>query len=172
VQAAAEGVSAAAERALEDLADAELGVRMVEHFCESLHRSTPEEQRELREIWGEVDEPLLLRSSRELSKQEQERVLGALRVAMADGRGEAADLTLVQETSDDLTCGIEVSGKGHTVGWSIHAYLSQIEEKIQDVLSEEAQRESEEAQEEETAAESPSPAGVAKMEERARQTGS
>lgn len=146
VQTAAEGVAAAAERALEDLADTDLQSRIVQHFCETLSRATLEERQRLREVWGRQTEPLIVRSNREFSDREREDLRGILRAAIAVEDTSGPTVPVEFEVSDDLTCGLEISGAGYTVGWSIRSYLADLEERIQKALAEEAQRGSVEAQ--------------------------
>ena len=160
IQTAAEGVTAAAERALEDLADSKLEARIVQHFCHNLAAATLEERQRLRDVWGQVTEPLIVRSHRELAEHQQSELQSVLRAALAVEDAAPSGIPIDFETSEDLACGLEISGAGHTVGWNIHSYLSALEARIQDALAEDAQRESAEAQEEAALAETATEVGA------------
>lgn len=153
VRTAAEGVTSVARHALEDLADADIEGRAVRRLCDKLSRSSSQERQSLLEAWGQLDEPLVVQSSRELSKKERKLLEDALGTAMSTESAGGLRVALDYQVSDKLACGVEISGAGYTVGWSIRAYLAAVEERIQDELSEEASRESSEAQQEAAEAE-------------------
>lgn len=152
VGVAARGATAAAERALEDLADAKLFERVLQRFCMRLRHLDKEEAQGLADAWGSLDEPLVVRSSRELGERQRKEISRAMHHAIPSSAG-AREESLTVQVTDELACGIELSGAGHAVGWSIRSYLGQLENRLEDALSEEARRESDVAEREASLAE-------------------
>lgn len=140
VRTSAHGVAVAARRALRELSSTDLEERMVDLFCDRLRHSDDQERRKLRDAWAGLDQPLVVRTSRELGAKQRDRLVAALERALTEGDG--AGLDLQWEVSEKLACGIEVSGAGYAVGWSIDAYLSEVEATLREALDREISRES------------------------------
>lgn len=121
-QRTAEAVEAVAQKALRDLADTQLEQQIVAVFIERL-KCLDKEQCE-----AMVDNAGTLRvSSRfELDSALRSRLTRALHEHVA------ADAEVEYRQSDELLCGIEVSGEGRRLGWNLADYMEGLQSRVKE----------------------------------------
>jgi F-type H+-transporting ATPase subunit b len=134
VRTSAVGVVSATRRALSDLADSEIEDRIARRLCERLRECSEDEREELQRAWFGLDTPLVVRSSWELEDDVADTIASAIRAAM----GDASSMKIDFRIADDVTCGFEIVGGGYQLGWSIDSYLSEVAQRVRDVVGEQA----------------------------------
>jgi F-type H+-transporting ATPase subunit b len=122
---AASATWAAVERALRDLADAELDERVVAAFARRLDDAASDD--ELVVAVAEADE-LVVRSARALSDEQQEQLAALL----SDRFGARVEPRFT--TSPDLLVGVQLEAGDRFVGWSGREYLTALEEQVGQLL--------------------------------------
>lgn len=116
-------------KALADLASADLEAAMVDAFIHRLQNLDGEARQSLLERLDGSDDTILIRTSSELNGDARQRVREAVKEQLTNTR------ELIFETSPDLICGIELHAPGYKVAWSIENYLSNLEDRLDDVLA-------------------------------------
>ncbi len=134
VRTATVGVGEAVRRVLAELSDADFDQRMVERLCARLEGLDDSERAALAEAWGDLDGPLLVTSTRALSEAEREQLRRSLARALA-----GPSPALRWERSDALVCGVEITGAGRSIAWSIDGYLTELEDQLEAALAEDSQ---------------------------------
>lgn len=120
---AATGFVALARRAIADLAGADLEAQMVRTFLARLRGG------ELGPIAADC-EAVVVSSGFELAAELKREITRTLHQEI--GR----DLEVVFQVSADISCGLEVSGGGRSVLWSLDGYLDGLEERLTALLKE------------------------------------
>ncbi len=146
-----------ARRTLRDVVDVEIEQRAIAIFIERL-RNLPQPKRdEITYSQERSRSPILIRSSFELSQQQQEKLLNTLQqqfaiekeLAVVEGLEEENEETAevpthqipVQfVTSARLICGISLLIAGQEIGWNFQGYLSDIEARFSRRLKEEIEK--------------------------------
>jgi F-type H+-transporting ATPase subunit b len=111
---------ALARRALGELANADLETQMVETFLGRLHGDERGAVEEIAASCRQVGQPLLVASGFELPPELKRRVTRAIHDDLGD------DLEIAYQTSADVSCGLERSGGGRSVLWSLEGYLDSL----------------------------------------------
>ena len=114
-------VETLARQALHDLADADLEARMVEVFIGRLTALDAESRRRLSATQG----PLRVATTVSLAPALEARLTEALHAQF----GAERDVEVVRAASP--LCGIELTGGGHRLGWSLADYLDALHEQIE-----------------------------------------
>lgn len=125
----AKEVFAIARQALTDLADAPLEAQMVAVFLRRLAALTAAEQAALRAAFTPASEPLRVQTRFALSEPLSAEILTAVRAVLGP------EIELSFESSDRLINGIELSSQGQKLAWSLTDYLSAMEDKLGQLLS-------------------------------------
>ncbi len=121
-----------ARKGLADRAGSELEERMVQLFCERVHDMSEDEHLLLAEAASGSQEPLLVRSTLDLSATQQTQVNKAVNEALKNS------LRLQFQTAPQLVCGIELSCGGRKIGWNIDQYLAELRRSVKDLASPDA----------------------------------
>lgn len=122
---AGQGVVAATERVLADLADHDLQSRVVETFRRRLARAG--EEGGVRESLAGAD-PLIVRSAFELDEGARDRLRQTFREAL-DAQGEVRF-----ETDEALVLGLRLEAGDQEIRWSAVDHLHELEERIGSLL--------------------------------------
>ncbi|MFP4055682.1 MAG: F0F1 ATP synthase subunit B [Candidatus Brocadiia bacterium] len=136
----AEHTFAIARRALQDLAGASLEERIAETFLQRLDSVDEEEWQALAQALGGGEEgprQLTLRSSFQLPDDKQQAIGEAVQGHVGDG------VELRFETSDDPLCGIELTGHGRKIAWSVGQYLDALQEAVSQIVEQQARQQPE-----------------------------
>jgi F-type H+-transporting ATPase subunit b len=115
---------------LHELADDDLEKRLIQGF---LHRLSNLDQSERETLFKQIkntDEPAIVRSVFEISDSSKQKIEKTL-ADFTEGEFEVQF-----KSSEDLICGIEIHANGQKLGWSIDAYLRDLEEDIALALQE------------------------------------
>jgi len=120
---AAQRFLALARRSLADLASADLEAQMVATFLARLPRSDA-----LAAI-AAAGGPVVVASGFELAPELKRQITRALHQEQGDG-----DLEVAYRISPDISCGIELSGGGRSVLWSLDGYLDGLETRLAALL--------------------------------------
>lgn len=131
-QRATQQVCAIARRALADLADAELERQVSQIFLRRLKKLTAEERtmfaRLVRETIQQAQEELVISSAFTLPAETQQQIVHTLRDELAE------DFNVRFEVVPALLCGIELRGRSRKIAWSLHDYLTTLEENLARLL--------------------------------------
>jgi F-type H+-transporting ATPase subunit b len=121
-------IFAIARKVLADLASASLEEHMVRVFL----RHLDEQKKQLAEALGPPSGEILVRSAFELPQQ--------LRVDIESAVGEVAadNIHCRFETAPGQISGIELTAGGYKVAWSVEDYLRSLEERLNELIGEEA----------------------------------
>ena len=131
---AATQVYAIARKAFEDLADADLGERMVDVFLVRIQKMKKKEREALATSIKEGGNEVVIRSAFELSPKMREKMTRALHQHLTD------EINPHYETASDLIVGIELKTRGRKIAWNLQHYLDTLEENALHTLEQEAQR--------------------------------
>ena len=131
---AATHVYAIARKAFEDLADADLGERMVDVFLVRIQKMKKKEREALATSIKEGGNEVVIRSAFELSPKMREKMTRALHQHLTD------EINPHYETASDLIVGIELKTRGRKIAWNLQHYLDTLEENALHTLEQEAQR--------------------------------
>ncbi len=123
---AGEQVCEIARRALADLADAELESRIVDVLIKRL----PDVPQKDRDALKKATPPLKIATAFELAESDREKI------AKAVGEHIRSDAEVEFETAPELTCGIELRGGGHEIGWTVEGYIRGIHESLAAAIDE------------------------------------
>jgi F-type H+-transporting ATPase subunit b len=129
-------VFAIAEKALADLADADVETQMVAVFSRRLENMDSSQSAELQRALlantpaAKANDKLALKvlCSHVLSAAQQQTLRENLGVFLAQD----IDVDFLQ--SQDLICGIEIEVEGFKIGWSMAEYLQSLQERLSDQL--------------------------------------
>jgi F-type H+-transporting ATPase subunit b len=131
---AATQVYAIARKAFEDLADADLGERMVDVFLVRIQKMKKEEREALATSIKEGGNEVVIRSAFEISPKMRKKMTRALHQHLTD------EINPHYETASDLIVGIELKTRGRKIAWNLQHYLDTLEENALHTLEQEAQR--------------------------------
>ena len=123
-------VFAIARKALGDLAGANLEQCMSDLFARQLLNLDEVTRSRLQTVLTGSSEPALVRSVFELPGEQREAIRKAVNATLS------AEIQLRFETSPDLVSGIELSGGGQKVAWSIAHYLAALENSVEELTKE------------------------------------
>jgi F-type H+-transporting ATPase subunit b len=129
---AAAQVYALARKAFEDLADAELGERMVEVFIERIQKMNKGEREALAASIKDAGGEVVIRSAFEVSPEMREKITGALHQHLTD------EINPHFETASELIVGIELKTHGRKIAWNLEHYLDTMEEAALRAFEQEA----------------------------------
>lgn len=124
-----------ARKVLQDLADEELEVHIMETFLRRLQNMEKNEQKETKEALQGSDQGVI-RSVFKIPQSMKRKITLAVR-EMSDKRTD-----MIYESAENLICGIELEAGDRKISWSIDSYLSGLEEKLQRVFEQEMGEES------------------------------
>jgi F-type H+-transporting ATPase subunit b len=131
---AATQVYAIARKAFEDLADADLGERMVDVFLVRIQKMKKKEREALATSIKEGGNEVIIRSAFEISPKMRKKMTRALHQHLND------EINPYYETASDLIMGIELKTRGRKIAWNLQHYLDTLEENALHTLEQEAQR--------------------------------
>lgn len=115
-------------RALGDLADRDLEVRMVEVFLERLGGLSAAEREDFAEAAREAGGRAIVRTRFELPGELRERVAEAVREHLAD------DLEVRFEPTEDPLCGLELTAGDRKLAWSLESWIGDLEARVSRLL--------------------------------------
>jgi F-type H+-transporting ATPase subunit b len=118
-----------------DLATTTLEERMGDVFVRRLREMDGPARAGLAQSLKTGSDPALVRSAFVLPVEQRASIQKALDEILG------VEVTLRFETAPDLVAGIELSGNGRKVGWSISDYLASLQEDVADLLEKKAQPE-------------------------------
>ncbi|RIK40569.1 MAG: F0F1 ATP synthase subunit B [Chloroflexi bacterium] len=121
-------VLAIAQRALAELADADLEQQVVAVFIQRLQQLEEGERHGLLAAVQQARQPLVIRSTFTLpppQRQQLTKTLNRLLDASTDMHFVAAS---------ELLCGIELQVHGHRIGWSLRNYLETLDDHLADLF--------------------------------------
>jgi F-type H+-transporting ATPase subunit b len=131
---AATQVYAIVRKAFEDLADADLGERMVDVFLVRIQKMKKNEREALATSIKEGGNEVVIRSAFEISPKMRKKMTRALHQHLTD------EINPHYETASDLILGIELKTRGRKIAWNLEHYLDTLEENALHTLEQEAQR--------------------------------
>jgi F-type H+-transporting ATPase subunit b len=117
----------ALERALSEIADTALEEKTVSVFVARLGELDDETRDDL--VSALNDESATVRTARELSDDQKQRVRDAVGALGASG-----DVSF--EVDPELICGLALSAGGHRISWSLRSYVRSAEESLRAALHE------------------------------------
>lgn len=120
----ARSVTAIADRALTDLADADLERQIISNFLQRLD----ELDEATRNTLADDNKEVRLRSSFALDDDTRRRIGDAV------GNVLGQRLELQYEQTEELVCGIELVTEGRKLGWSVAQYMDSLEASMKAVL--------------------------------------
>jgi len=129
---AATQVYALARKAFEDLADAELGERMVEVFLERIQKMKKGEREALAASIKDAGGEVVIRSAFEISPEMRKKMTGALHRHLTD------EIKAHYEIASELIVGIELKTSGRKIAWNLEHYLDTMEEAALRAFEQEA----------------------------------
>ncbi|TKB07004.1 F0F1 ATP synthase subunit delta [Desulforhopalus sp. IMCC35007] len=145
-----EEVFAISRKALSELADTGLEQRMIDVFSDHLHSLGKKQKTALTGSLQNSPGQMHVRSAFELSPEQQSAIQQTLTEMLPSGLNES-NLNTVNMVSfvvdPQLICGIELTIGGQKLAWSIHDYLSSLEERVSDVLLQQTAKKSDAAME-------------------------
>lgn len=122
---------AIARQALTDLANADLEAQMIQVFCDRLHHLEDEQKQAIFQALSQTNQPILVRSSGEISPQIQQQLRDQLHSQFPITQ--AIEFT----TAPNLLCGIEIKLAGQEIVWSLDTYLQTLEQRLSTALTQE-----------------------------------
>ena len=126
-------VFAIARKALADLANTSLEERMTAVFVDRLHALDAKAKAGLAAALKAPSQPAVVRSAFDLPAAQRTVLQKALNETFSN------DIDLRFETAPNLVSGIELSGNGQKLAWSIADYLTSLEKAVADLLEEKAE---------------------------------
>ena len=118
-----EEVFAISRKVLVDLSSAKLEDQITEVFIRRLRESSNEEKQKLVTAFNVSDNPVIMHSAFNLSPQQQEKIVHAVKEVLSDARVQF-------DISANQVGGIELINNGYGLSWNIRDYLSVLEKKI------------------------------------------
>jgi F-type H+-transporting ATPase subunit b len=119
-------------KALADLASTALEASVVEAFARRLRGMGAEERLKFARALKSGGEPALVRSAFDLNADQRVLLGNALKEVFA------VEIPLRFETSPALIAGVELTGNGQKLAWSIRDYLASLQEGVDTLLSDPA----------------------------------
>jgi len=117
-----------ARKAIKDLADDELEVRIIQTFIKRLQRMDEQELRAFKELLKSPKRRVVVRSAFEIPMEGRQRIHEALQERFG------VEMDLRFETDPKLISGIELSANEIRISWSVSGYLDDLEGKMSRVL--------------------------------------
>lgn len=127
-----EEVFAIARKTLKDLAGEDLEERMTKLLIDHLRDLDDEKRRHLANAIATSASPVVVRSAFLLGPPLQKHIQEALRDTIAP------DIDARFETVPELISGIELSGDGHKISWTINEYLKSLENSMSELMDQQA----------------------------------
>lgn len=124
-----EEVFAIVRKTLGDLAGTTLEEHMLATFLARLQGMSHDEQHALKTALQSAEKPLVVRSRFDLNQDERQRTVAAIQALL----GTASDIHFA--TIPELISGIELCSDGHKLAWSIDNYLTQLENRIDELVA-------------------------------------
>jgi len=131
---AATQVYALARKAFEDLANAELGQRMVEVLLARIQKMNKGQREALAASIKDAGGEVVIRSAFEISPEMRKKIIGALQRHLTD------EINPHFEIASELIGGIELKTRGRKIAWNLEHYLDTMEEAALQALEQEAQK--------------------------------
>ena len=122
-------VFAIARKTLAELATVSLEERIGEVFTRRLRELDPKTKELLGAALKNSSQPALVRSAFNLPADQRAAIQNALNETFS------AVVQIKFEDSQDAICGIELSSNGQKVAWSIANYLTELSEKVSDLVA-------------------------------------
>lgn len=129
---AADRIMNICRKALRDMADERLELRVTEAFLARLARLDEGEKREIARIFKGDGKEVVVSTGFDMPHDLKQKIGARVRETLAKN----AKVRFIR--SDDIICGIELEADGRKVVWSLDAYLSGMEDEIYKVISEKA----------------------------------
>ena len=127
-------VFAIARKALNDLAGTSLEERTVDIFAQRLRELKGKEKEQLASALSVPSSPVLVRTVFDLPQAQRDLIKKTIKDTLG------IEIQARFETAPDLVSGIELTTDGQKVAWSIADYLTSLEKRIDEVLSEQSKR--------------------------------
>ncbi|NMF85731.1 F0F1 ATP synthase subunit B [Nodosilinea sp. P-1105] len=124
-------ITAIARQALGDLANADLERQIVEVFCDRLRHLDPAQHETIAQALDQSDQPILIRSSFELSPDLRQQVIDQLQAQFAVSQ------PIDFANTPSLLCGIDLKLAGQEIVWSLDTYLHTLEQRLSTALTQE-----------------------------------
>jgi len=121
-------VFAIARKTLTDLATVSLEERVAEVFTRRLRELDAKAKELLGDALKNSSQPAIVRSSFDLPPDQR----AAIQTALNETFSAAIQITF--EDSQDAICGIELTANGQKVAWSISSYLTELSNKVRDLV--------------------------------------
>ncbi|MBI1223339.1 MAG: F0F1 ATP synthase subunit B [Bacteroidetes bacterium] len=121
-------VFALADKVLKEIANLSLQEQVVQVFVSRLESINGKEKDNLLSAFGEAKEPLVVRSVFDLNESEKLRLQETL------ARVLSGKVSLKFETSQSLVAGIELSGAGYKMSWSIADHLASLQKELEKLI--------------------------------------
>ncbi len=131
---AAMQVYALARKAFEDLADAEVGERMVEVLLDRIQKMNKRQREALAASIKDAGGEVVIRSAFEVSQEMRKKITGTLHRHLTD------EIKAQFETAPELIGGIELKTHGRKIAWNLEHYLDTMEEAALRAFEQEARK--------------------------------
>jgi F-type H+-transporting ATPase subunit b len=118
-----------AQRALDDLADADLEEKIAHSFIKQLEALDKGTRAKLAEKCAETRDTVTIRSRFDLSAGTKRNITKTIHQRIHD------KVNIDYETDKVASCGIELRAGGETVAWNLASYLEGLEKAVQDQIS-------------------------------------
>ncbi len=124
-------VFAVSRKTLADLASTGLELQMTEAFIRRLRGMDDESRKIMGGALTSATDPAIVRSAFDLAPEQCVAIQAAINETFS------AEIPVQFDSAPDLVCGIELTGNGQKVSWSISHYLAELEESVGEVLAKE-----------------------------------
>ncbi len=114
-----------ARKTLFDLADASLEEKMLNVFIQKIDDLSSGEKKTLSKAFNEPSAVVTVRSAFEFSEGQKVSLLGAIKKFIN------ADVSTKFEVSPGVIAGVELTGNGQRIKWSISGYLTSLEKSVE-----------------------------------------
>jgi len=131
-QRASQQIYAAARRALNDLADADLEARIIDEFIRRIRELDKEKSAQIRKAISGGGNEVVVLSAFAIPAQTQSRIEQSLKQQLTNG------FTIRYDTQPEIISGVELLVNGHKIAWSINEYLETLVESLSETLQKEA----------------------------------
>ncbi|NPV63743.1 MAG: hypothetical protein HPY61_14160 [Methanotrichaceae archaeon] len=125
-----EQIYAISRRALKDLANEDLETQIIETFIKRLQNLEEPEKETLKEFYGDLEQPITVRSAFVLSEKRQDEIKDVLRDQSN------SELRVTFQVDEGLISGIEMSARNLEISWNIASYLDSLEADFSRMLEE------------------------------------
>jgi F-type H+-transporting ATPase subunit b len=116
-------------KALSELANADLEEQVIDWFLSRLKRLDKKSRKALAQALIETSEPLRINTAFELDSTVRGRITRAVHEYIADG------IDTQYSESEQLLCGIKMSGGGQHLSWSLADYLDEVSKRMEDACA-------------------------------------